>query len=242
MYGGLVGGSSTVTQLDDEGAPDTAERILDAAERLFADQGIEAASVRSITQAAGANIAALHYHFGSKLGLVRALVERRVAEVNAARDRLLDALDESDTIDARAIAEAWVRPLATMALDPTGARCNYVPFLAVLQSSNAELRDLARDAYQPHFARLSRLLERAIPDVAAEVRNLRFSMAVDATVRALADLDRTAAPWRRSRRSVAADELIELVIDAIAGLLAGPQAISNRPPRQRTNTKRRKSS
>jgi AcrR family transcriptional regulator len=237
-----MAGISTVTKLHDGGAPDTPERILDTAERLFAEHGIEAASVRAITQAAGVNIAALHYHFGSKNGLVRALVERRVAEVNAERARMLDELEATDgEVDPRAVAEVWVRPLAAMALDPTGARCNYVPFLAVLHSSSADLRDLGRDAFQPHFARLSRVLERALPQVAPEVRNLRFTMAVDATVRALADLDRTAAPWRRARRRVDDDELIELVIDAIAGLLAGPPTISKRPARSRSENRRRSS-
>jgi hypothetical protein len=164
-----------------------------------------------------------------------------VAEVNAERGHLLDALEQRGRVDTRAVAEVWVRPLATMALDPTGARCNYVPFLAVLHSSSAELRDLGRDAFKPHFARLSRVLERALPEVEPEVRNLRFAMAVDATVRALADLDRTAAPWRGTRQRVELDELIDLVIDAIAGLLAGPPTISKRPARPRTNSRRKSS-
>ena len=58
---------------------DTRESLLDAAESLFAEHGIQASSLRMITQRAGANLAAVHYHFGSKEGLVRAVFSRRLS-------------------------------------------------------------------------------------------------------------------------------------------------------------------
>jgi AcrR family transcriptional regulator len=45
---------------------DTKERILDAAERLFAERGFAGTSLRSVTKQAGVNLAAIHYHFGAK--------------------------------------------------------------------------------------------------------------------------------------------------------------------------------
>ena len=51
-------------------AKDTRERILETAERLFAESGFEGASVRAITSEAQVNLAALHYHFGSKDQLI----------------------------------------------------------------------------------------------------------------------------------------------------------------------------
>ena len=53
--------------------------LLTTAERLFAERGVDAASLRAVMGAAGTNVAAVHYHFGSKDGLVRALIERRSA-------------------------------------------------------------------------------------------------------------------------------------------------------------------
>jgi AcrR family transcriptional regulator len=69
--------------------PGTKERILDAAEHLFARQGYPGASLREITALAGVNLAAVNYHFGSKENLVEAVIERRIVPLNQVRlDRL----------------------------------------------------------------------------------------------------------------------------------------------------------
>lgn len=70
----------------------TRKRLLDAAEQLFAEHGFAATSLRAVTVAAGANVAAVNYHFGSKEGLFRAVVERAMSSVNAERLRLLAEL------------------------------------------------------------------------------------------------------------------------------------------------------
>lgn len=68
----------------------TRRRLLDAAERLFAERGFEATSLRDVTSKAKANLAAVNYHFGSKDALVRAVFERRLGEVNRRRLALLN--------------------------------------------------------------------------------------------------------------------------------------------------------
>src|SRR4029078_9156685 len=70
--------------------PDTRESLLNAAEALFSESGIEAASLRAITGAAGANLPAVHSHFGSKLGLVKAVFVRRLEPLNQERLRRLE--------------------------------------------------------------------------------------------------------------------------------------------------------
>lgn len=71
-----------------EPAPGTRERLLDAAERLFAQRGLSGTSVREITDAAGANLAAVNYHFRSKENLYNEVFARRVAQL---RDPILRA-------------------------------------------------------------------------------------------------------------------------------------------------------
>ena len=56
--------------------PETRDRILDAAERLFVEHGFEGTSMRMITGAANANLAAVNYHFGSKDALIQAVFRR----------------------------------------------------------------------------------------------------------------------------------------------------------------------
>ena len=65
------------------------EVLLDTAERLFAENGVAATSVRAITAAAGANVAAINYYFGSREALLRELISRRQAPLNAERLRRL---------------------------------------------------------------------------------------------------------------------------------------------------------
>lgn len=203
----------------------TEERLLTVAERLFAEHGIDAVSVRAITIEAEANIAAVHYHFGTKLDLVRALVERRVGEVNAHRLELLRALDAAPTIGPRDIATVWVQPLARLALDTD--RRSYLGFLVALTNSGPELRAMAGNVFRPHFTRIDAALERALPDVDPATRRFRFAMLTDTATRSLADLHAAAAPWRHARAPVSDIAVIEALLDALTGLLAGPPP----PPR-----------
>jgi AcrR family transcriptional regulator len=68
---------------------DTKERILDAAERLFAAHGFAGTSLRAVTKEAGVNLAAVHYHFGTKEDLLRAVLSRIVIPVNRERLEML---------------------------------------------------------------------------------------------------------------------------------------------------------
>lgn len=74
----------------------TATQLLDVAERLFAESGIDNVSIREIVRASGqSNLSAAHYHFGSREALIGALVERRVRTINALRHKRLDQLEAS---------------------------------------------------------------------------------------------------------------------------------------------------
>src|ERR1700682_4102017 len=71
----------------DATSADTKTRILDAAESLFMEHGFEATSLRSLTTAAGVNLAAVNYHFGTKEVLFRAVLTRRLDPMNQERGR-----------------------------------------------------------------------------------------------------------------------------------------------------------
>src|SRR5574340_499585 len=94
-------------------ASQTKDRIITAAERLFAQRGFAEASVRDIVAAAGQrNISAVHYYFGSKQGLAEALLRHRMHSINERRSARLGALERTrETGDLRALVEAWVYPL-----------------------------------------------------------------------------------------------------------------------------------
>src|SRR5258706_565485 len=71
----------------------TKDRILDSAERLFAEHGFDGVSLRSIIAEAGVNLAAVHYHFHSKEALMDAVIGRRVGPLNQERLALLDKVE-----------------------------------------------------------------------------------------------------------------------------------------------------
>ncbi len=92
---------------------DTKTRILDAAERLFAEKGIDGASLRAVTREAGVNLAAVHYHLGGKDGLLAAVIDRRVAPVNAERLKRLNHLEgraQGEAIAVDELIRAFVEP------------------------------------------------------------------------------------------------------------------------------------
>jgi len=72
---------------------DTKQKILDTAENLFGAKGYDATSLRHIITEAGVNLAAIHYHFGSKEELLDQLIVRRAGPVNEKRIALLDQIE-----------------------------------------------------------------------------------------------------------------------------------------------------
>jgi AcrR family transcriptional regulator len=93
---------------------DTKTQILDAAERLFAEKGCEASSLRAITSEAGVNLAAINYHFRSKESLVRAVLTRRLGPMNAKRMALLDECEreaENGPVPLESLVRAFILPV-----------------------------------------------------------------------------------------------------------------------------------
>lgn len=88
---------------------DTKTRILDAAEKLFSENGFDATSLRDITTEADVNLAAVNYHFQSKDSLIEAVIMRRAGPINERRIAMLEAAGLHPTIEE--ILEAFVAPV-----------------------------------------------------------------------------------------------------------------------------------
>src|ERR1700730_18265515 len=111
------------------GSPDsqlsTRVALLDAAERLFSQNGIEGTSVREIIKAAGANLGAINYHFGTKDRLALEVFARRIEPVNRQRIARLDALEaatDPQKLTLEQIIEALIRPVLESE-DPGAKNC-----------------------------------------------------------------------------------------------------------------------
>ena len=109
----------------------TKERILDTAERLFAEQGYTATSLRGIIAEAEVNLAAVHYHFHSKEALLEAVILRRSVPANRERLILLDRCEQAAgnrPPSLEQVIEAFVAPTFRMARDPASGRRSAVRY------------------------------------------------------------------------------------------------------------------
>ena len=105
-----IGPNGTVGSMDADDRS-TRDKLLDAATRLMAEQGIYGASLAEIVREAGQrNASAVHYHFGSRDEVLRAILERHVPVIRARRLELAEGAD-----DLRSLAEAMVRPITEFA-------------------------------------------------------------------------------------------------------------------------------
>ncbi len=151
---------------------DTRTRILDTAERLFAERGYAAVSMRMITGESGVNLAAANYHFGSKAGLFEAVFARRIVPINEHRLKLLDAClaaagDRRPSLHG--IAEAYTRPLAQC--DRTAEDdCEPVVVMQLLAKVFLDLfqHDYLLAYYEDMSGRFIDAIQRALPDLRAD--------------------------------------------------------------------------
>lgn len=206
---------------------DTKQRILDAAERHFAAEGFAAASLRTITREAGVNLAAVHYHFGSKEGLLDAVILRRLAPLNATRKARLDeALKEASATNVPAAREVWramVEP--TLRLREPGSGAEH--FISVIGRVLADPSGPGREIFMRHMgpvlAEFYEAMHRALPDLSRSLLYWRLHFAVGS----LSHLMRCNEQGLRLPEGVTpttdVETLIEILLDyTVAGLEAEP--------------------
>jgi AcrR family transcriptional regulator len=147
----------------------TRERLLNIAEQRFGEGGYEGTSLRAITVAAAANIAAVNYHFGSKEALLRAAVARAMAPVNTERRRRLDQLEAKGEPSAEQLIRAFIEP----GLDLVLRRGERGPVVArfigrVAFDPSQRIRELYAAESDPVEARYLAALQIALPRAAPE--------------------------------------------------------------------------
>jgi len=126
----LAWGFGVVTELAAGG--DARERLLSAAERLFAERGVDGVSLNEINRAAEQrNTSAVQYHFGDRARLLKAVINKHSPDVDARRAALLQQYQDSGRDDLRTLAAALVLPLAAKLSNSDGGR-EYLRIVAEL--------------------------------------------------------------------------------------------------------------
>jgi AcrR family transcriptional regulator len=204
---------------------DTPSRLVAAAERLFAEGGEAATSLRAVARLAHANAAAVHYHFGGRDELLQAVFARQLRPVAERRQRLLtEAAQESPPSVAR-VVEALVRPDLELLGKLRKHKVEIARFLG-----RGRLAPGATDRDAQTSSRAVALLAAAVSDVDQTELTVRVEL-LRLTVAALFAAAEPAGGPGSLGTSVVDDQVRELTAVAAAGLVA-PAALRVRKRRK----------
>jgi AcrR family transcriptional regulator len=204
---------------DDERTPTAHELLWRSAERLIAEQG-PSVPLRQVVAAAGQrNSAAVHYHFGSREGLIEAIVQARQANLERERLALLDAYEAQGRTDMRALVEVLLLPVFAQ------QRAEHPSFHARFLEKVRDLPGIvaiSRDRW-PATTLVVHRLERALrgPDAGGPAPSRhRLRAVLTVVVALLADLERT--PFSDDDERGAAEAETVTIVLGVLGAIATP--------------------
>lgn len=198
----------------------TKDRILGAAEELFAQFGFAGTSLRQVTSRADVNIAAVNYHFGSKENLVNEVFRRRMDDMSAQRLAQLRLAVQEHPGELEPVLAAFVGPALSLSQDRHGGGA----FIRVIARAYAEKNDSLRKFLSEQYGHVLREFAKAIagcvPALDKEALYWRLDFLSGALTYAMADfglIKRPVGVSEKAHRERAARELIRF---AAAGLRA----------------------
>ena len=162
----------------------TKKNIIFAAQKLFAEKGFEGVSLREITAEAGANVAAVNYHFGNKEQLVDEVIVLHVLPVIEERMRLLDIARQEfkdEAVPVGIILNAFIRPFLTVMTDSGQSKALFCKLSGRCMSDRGgDLPDKAVDEFVSMLKGFTQVLEETIPHLPSKVLlwRLHFSFGV----------------------------------------------------------------
>ncbi len=212
---------------------DTRETILDAAERLFAEQGYAATSLRQLTTLAEVNLAAVNYHFGGKEELTKAVLARRIEPINRERLRQLDAACEAGP-RVETVLRAFVEPplRGACALGQAEAACRM--FSRIMTEQPAFLRAFLAAQFGDVVRRFTAALRAASPDLDVATVSWRLHFAVGAMAHVVQNAPTISHMTDGRCDPTHTDVLLEQLVAFLAGGFG-----ARRPGRPRAGTGRR---
>ena len=162
----------------------TKEKILDAAEELFGENGFAATSIRAITSRAGVNLAALNYHFGTKEALIDSVFKRRIGPLNEARLSLLDEARREAGRKPLALEDvlaAFLKPALELAIDPQRGGKEFMRLMGRAHSeAGKSLQERIAKLFEQVFHRFTEALQTALPGLPTQELYWRLHFVVGA--------------------------------------------------------------
>jgi AcrR family transcriptional regulator len=171
------------------------ERILEVAERMFAEHGMSGVGLRAITTEANVNLASIAYHFGSKDGLLEALFAQRAAPIAQERLRLLaECLEGNAKPKLEDILDAFLRPALTLGVQPQFGGPAFVKLRARLATEpETTTRKILSKAFDQSSRQFIDALIKALPQIPRAEIEWRFHFMLGAMFYTMADSGRIQA-------------------------------------------------
>ena len=204
-------------------AADTRRRLVEAATEAFAQDGAFTASLVEITRRAGQrNRGAVHYHFGSRDGLLAAVLEQHTAFLTARHGALLAHARTTPPDDLASVIEAVVRPAVELSeAGDSGRR-----YLVIVGQLVEEL-DRVGEAATQALARtggyaVQELLEERMPPMEEALRRERLALVTSFIVRTVADRARAMTSVRPGRAQLPTEQFVANLVAMCAGMIRAP--------------------
>lgn len=139
--------------------------ILDAAEYLFAHHGRDGVTLKAIAKAAKVDAALIHYYFGDKDGVLRAVWARRTAILNPIREAAMDAYEQrvGNRLEIEGVLDVFLRPIFDTAFDNGEGWANFAAIAGATNASRFGGADLMDEFFDPIVERFVGMLRRVSP-------------------------------------------------------------------------------
>jgi AcrR family transcriptional regulator len=205
---------------------ETKQRILNAAEFLFAREGYNGTSLRAITSKAQVNLAAVNYHFGSKKALLEDVFERRLRPLNKIRKEGLKkvrvkAVKEKREVTVREIMYAFIEPTLTFKESDPGAE----DFIALVGCSFFDPDGTVKNVFfrymKPMFLQLFEAISEALPSIPRNVLFWRLQFSLGALAHTMRGCDDLLLEPLNTETKIDTDLLVNMIVPYVtAGMEA----------------------
>ena len=206
------------------GPADTRQRLIDAATRAFAEHGVAGASLLEITRQAGQrNRGAVHYHFGSREGMLAAVLEQQTDFLSVREGELLARARARPDEDLASVVEAIVRPTVELAETGWRGRCYLVIVGELVEHNQTSVGEQVPEALRRTGGyEVYALLAERMPPMGEPLRNERMALATTFILRSVADRARAIEHPEAARPQLETEAFVANLVAMVTGMMSAP--------------------
>lgn len=173
---------------------DTKEQIISVAERLFAERGFAGTTLRNIVSEAGVNLAAVHYHFGSKEDLFRSVVARFARPIVKQELALLEKLQAGHEVPSvEAILTALIKPCLEILTQDKNTLLVRAQFMGRCRTEPEPIQSIAAGEFAMTVEAFLDALQRTLPDQSRSQLQWKLDLVIAALIRVQTEAGQKAA-------------------------------------------------